>query len=339
MKQVVEIRQGMIHLFFYEPPSDPPPMSLDDLRKALARQTRNAPPKVARLAGWALDHPQEMAFHSVRALAKRADVNANTVFRLAVALGFAGYDPCRRAFQAALRDRGGMYGSRAQQLRSAADGDGLTERIRDSAHANVDALFDSENRDRIGQAVDMLMAARRIHTVGVRSCFSLAHYLAYTGRMAFDSFAPPLNEPGGIADAITETGPEDVVIPITFSLYSAEVVRAHETARARRRENHRDHRQLCLAAGAGGGSCLLPADGGAANAALARGGLRAGRGAGRPHDRAVRPRGKAHRGLRGTDAGVWRLRAGRGAALIRPRACRSRGRRHVPPRQRTASAR
>jgi len=208
-------------------------MSLDDLRKALARLTRNAPPKVARLAGWALDHPQEMAFHSVRALAKRADVNANTVFRLAVALGFSGYDPCRRAFQAALRDRGGMYGSRAQQLRSAADGDGLTERIRDSAHANVDALFDSENRDRIGQAVDMLMAARRIHTVGVRSCFSLAHYLAYTGRMAFDSFAPPLNEPGGIADAITETGPEDVVIPITFSLYSAEVVRAHETARAR----------------------------------------------------------------------------------------------------------
>ena len=214
-------------------PSDPPPMSLDDLRKALARLTRNAPPKVARLAGWALDHPQEMAFHSVRALAKRADVNANTVFRLAVAPGFSGYDPCRRAFQAALRDRGGMYGSRAQQLRSAADGDGLTERIRDSAHANVDALFDSENRDRIGQAVDMLMAARRIHTVGVRSCFSLAHYLAYTGRMAFDSFAPPLNEPGGIADAITETGPEDVVIPITFSLYSAEVVRAHETARAR----------------------------------------------------------------------------------------------------------
>lgn len=233
MKQVVEIRQGMNHLFFMNASTDPPPLTLDDLRKTLAQKVQDASPEVARLAEWALDHPQEMAFHSVRALAKRADVNANTVFRLAVALGFSGYDPCRRAFQAALRDRGGMYGSRAQQLRSEADGDGLTDRIRASAHANVDALFDGENHARIGQAVDMLMAARRIHTVGVRSCFSLAHYLAYTGRMAFDSFAPPLNEPGGIADAITETGPEDVVIPITFSLYSAEVVRAHDTARAR----------------------------------------------------------------------------------------------------------
>ena len=220
-------------MFWMNPPADPPAHNLDTLRKALAEQVRSASPKVARLAEWALDHPQEMAFHSVRALAKRADVNANTVFRLAVALGFSGYDPCRKAFQEALRDRGGMYSSRAAQLRSEATLGGLTERIRESAHSNVDALFDSENVTRLDTAVEMLIEARRIYAVGVRSCFSLAHYLAYSGRMAFESFAPPLNEPGGIADAVTEAGPEDVVIPITFSLYSAEVVRAHETALAR----------------------------------------------------------------------------------------------------------
>lgn len=233
MKQIVEIRQEMNHLFFMDTPDNAPGTSLDELRKALAQQVHMASPKVARLAEWALDHPQEMAFHSVRALAKRADVNANTVFRLAVALGFSGYDPCRRAFQAALRDQGGMYSSRAAQLRTAADDGGLTERIRESAHTNVDALFEDENVARIELAVEMLLTARRIYTVGVRSCFSLAHYLAYSGRMAFASFAPPLNEPGGIADAVTEAGPEDVVIPITFSLYSGEVVRAHETALAR----------------------------------------------------------------------------------------------------------
>lgn len=233
MKQIVEFRQDMNQTFYMGNGTDMPNITFDDLRKALAEQVHTASPKVARLAEWALEHPQEMAFHSVRALAKRAEVNANTVFRLAVALGFSGYEPCRRAFQEALRGRGGMYSSRAAQLRSEAGGGGLTERIRDSAHNNLDTLFTGENVGRIEQSVEMLMGARRIYTVGVRSCFSLAHYLAYSGRMAFDSFAPPLNEPGGIADAVTEAGPEDVVIPITFSLYSAEVVRAHETALAR----------------------------------------------------------------------------------------------------------
>ena len=207
-------------------------MTLDDLRQALAEQVHTASPKVSRLAAWALEHPQEMAFHSVRALAKRADVNANTVFRLAVALGFSGYDPCRTAFQAALRGEGGMYGSRAKQLRSGGTA-ALTARIRESAHKNLDALFSDANIQRVGDAVDLLEQAERIYAVGVRSCFSLAHYLSYSGRMAFDSFAPPLNEPGGIADAITSTGPGDVVVVITFSLYSAEVVRAHEAALAR----------------------------------------------------------------------------------------------------------
>ncbi len=206
--------------------------TLDDLKKRLVGVVHAGTPQVANLASWALEHPQEMAFHSVRALALLAEVNANTVFRLAVALGFPGYEQCRNAFQAALRNSGGMYGARAARLQSETTR-GLTDSIRESTHRNIDAQFSTDNLTRIDQAVELMKRARNIHCVGVRSCFSLAHYLAYSGRMAFESFAPPLAEPGGIADAISNTGPQDVVIPITFSLYSAEVVRAHEVSLAR----------------------------------------------------------------------------------------------------------
>jgi len=49
--------------------------------------------------------------------------------------------------------------------------------------------------------------------------------------MAFPNFAPPVTVPGAIMDSISETGPEDVLVAITFSYYSAEVVRACEIAR------------------------------------------------------------------------------------------------------------
>lgn len=206
-----------------------PRITLDDLRHRLDALRRDGSPQLATLADWVLTHPQEMAFHSVRGLADLARVNANTVFRLSRALGFAGFDECRQAFQGAVRQGSGLYASRAERLRGAGGG-ALLDMVRDAAHANTDALFSESNRARIEAAADLMLAARRIHCVGVRSCLSLAHYLAYSGRMAFANFAPRISEPGDLFDVMSDTGPEDVVIPITFSLYSAETVRAHELA-------------------------------------------------------------------------------------------------------------
>ena len=204
--------------------------TLDTLKRKLSALGKSASPEVARLAQWILAEPQEVAFHSVRGLADKAGVNANTVVRLSQALGFEGFEACRHAFQDAMRKRSDMYASRAADLRSKRSDD-LFSAIRSAAHANLDALFDDDLLRNIGKAADMLLPAQRIHCVGVRSCSSLAHYLAYTGGMAFANFATRLSEASDINDILSQTGPQDVVIPITFSLYSVETVRAAELAR------------------------------------------------------------------------------------------------------------
>ncbi|WP_417588642.1 MurR/RpiR family transcriptional regulator [Pararhodobacter oceanensis] len=214
------------------PETPPVPETLDDLLKALAELVHTAPPAIGKLAAWALENPQDMAFHSVRTLAAKAEVNANTVFRLSVALGFSGFEPCREAFQAAFRKDDATYGLRAQRLH-AGDGAQLPEQIKDAAHRNLDALFSTQHLGQIAQAVDLMLSARTIYCVGVRSCFALAHYLAYSGHMALENFAPPLTQSGSIADAIIGCGAEDLVVVISFAHYSLEVVRAHEIATAR----------------------------------------------------------------------------------------------------------
>jgi len=204
----------------------------DDLMRALAELTREGSPAIAGLAQWVLEQPQELAFHSVRGLAEAAGVNVNTAYRLALALGFSGYDDCRRAFQEAMRQSGGLYGARAMRLSQRAEGARIDD-LRAAAQANLDEAFSDSNVERVRQAAQRLLSARRIYCIGVRSCFSLAHYLSYTGRMAFPHFERPLVEPGSIADTVAQAEPGDVVILITFSLYSAEVVRAHEAAIAK----------------------------------------------------------------------------------------------------------
>lgn len=209
--------------------STAPDRSLDDLKRALAQLARDGSPAIARLAQWSLEHPQEIAFHSVRGLAELSGANVNTAYRLAVGLGFSGYEECRRAFQDALRTGGGMYGPRAARLSAHPEGT-LIEDLRLAAHGNLDEAFSGDNAARIAAAAARLVAARRVYCIGVRSCFSLAHYLAYTGGMAFGNFDRPLAEPGSIADTLAHAGPGDVAVLITFSLYSAEVVRAHQAA-------------------------------------------------------------------------------------------------------------
>ncbi len=105
--------------------------------------------------------------------------------------------------------------------------------LHDASRRNLDLLLSDANLPRIRDAAALLTSARHIHAIGVRSCFSLAHYLAYTGGMAFPQFQRMAAEPGAIADTLAQSGPEDVVVLMTFSLYSAEVVRAHKTALAR----------------------------------------------------------------------------------------------------------
>jgi len=206
--------------------------SLDDLRQDLAGLVRDGSPAIGRLAQWALDHPQEMAFHSVRGLAELSGANVNSVYRLSVALGFSGYEDCRRAFQAALRQNDGLYGARAAELTNR-DEESLIAELHDSAHANLVKTFAPGNVEKIKQAAQQLLAARQVFCVGLRSSFSLAHYFSYMGGMAFQHFERPLVETGSVADTLAKAGPEDVVVLITFSLYSAEVVRAHEAAIAK----------------------------------------------------------------------------------------------------------
>ncbi|RED12204.1 MurR/RpiR family transcriptional regulator [Pontivivens insulae] len=205
---------------------------LDTLRARLLELRKTAPPKVASFADWALGHPQELAFNSVRSLATLANVNANTVVRLAQSLGYDGFDPCRRAFQEALRQNSSSYTNRAAKLKGEPS-ERLFDEMHQSAVRNIEGVFDVETRRQLERAATMLLEARQAYIIGVRSCFSLAHYLSYCGGMAFKNFVRRSSEPGDIYDLMARAQPGDVVVPITFSHYSTETIRAHALARQR----------------------------------------------------------------------------------------------------------
>lgn len=204
--------------------------SEDKIRAALKNLAHTAPPKLAAFAQWMVDHLDQTAFNSIRGLAHLAQVDSNLVNRLVREIGYGGYDAFRSDVQTIVRSRGSTYGNRARALRNLAAADIYAEVIA-ASRRNAELVTSTDILSAIDSCIDPLLNARRIYCVGVRSCYSIAHYMSYAGAMAFENFQDVPAFPGAILDQISAAGPEDIVIAITYAHYSAEVVRACQVAR------------------------------------------------------------------------------------------------------------
>ena len=203
------------------------------LKQAIGDIAATGPKALAKFAQWTLEHYPEIAFHSVRGLAQLAGVNSNTVIRLAKSLGYAGYDDLRQDVQNTLRQTDPLsYSDRAGALRMRQSQDIFADFL-ESYQRNSSQLFEPAALEIIQTSAKTLAQAQHVYTVGVRSCYSVAHYLSYVGSMAFPSFQRAPSEPGAIMDQLSRATPQDVLIAISFSYYSTEVIRACEIAKTK----------------------------------------------------------------------------------------------------------
>lgn len=200
---------------------------LEEVRRRVREVWRLSGPQLARAAAYVLDNPTAVAFETARGLSDKAGVGPATVIRLAKASGFNGYESFREVFRQSLKPVKIDYGARASAFqisqRELGDSAAIGEIARSSI-ANIETLFQPAVQKVIMQVAKRMVNARRVHVIGQRSCFSVAHYLSYVGRMAFSQFTQATTDSSGI-DEVIRLGPDDLVVAIGFEHYSPEVVR------------------------------------------------------------------------------------------------------------------
>ncbi|WP_458526257.1 MurR/RpiR family transcriptional regulator [Onishia taeanensis] len=131
-----------------------------------------------------LAQPQQVGLGSISTLAHDHGVNASTLSRLCKALRFDGFKTFQALFREDLADSS-FYSSRAQRL--IGDGEQSTPAsamapegaLYQAEQDNVAACMDALDEATLEAACTQLLAARRVHIVGLRASFAAAHYLAY----------------------------------------------------------------------------------------------------------------------------------------------------------------
>lgn len=186
------------------------------------------------LADYILKNYDKAVFLTAAKLGKVVGVSESTVVRFATQLGYQGYPGFQKALEELVRNKLNSiqrmevtYGriSQSEILASVLQSD--IEKIKLTL-ANID-------QNAFELAVDMILHAKRIYVVGIRSCAPLANFLSFYLNLIFDNVTSVhTNSSSEIFEQLIRIGADDVIIGISFPRYSMRTLKALEFASNRK---------------------------------------------------------------------------------------------------------
>src|SRR6185437_14517211 len=115
------------------------PRDFAALKLLIQTRSQTLPRRLAQVASFALDNPDEIAFGTAASIALKAEVQPSTLVRLSQALGYQGFSDLQQVFRSRLRERVLNYDERLQQLKTHAKGGSRSGLI-------LDGFLDSAER-------------------------------------------------------------------------------------------------------------------------------------------------------------------------------------------------
>lgn len=159
------------------------PKNFEALRGLILERRRELPKRLAQVAAFALDNPDEIAFGTAASIALDAEVQPSTLVRFAQTFGFDGFSALQAVFRARLRERNSSYEDRLAELESGdatpAGSAAILNSFIAAAHRSLDNLSSAIDPERFELASRLLASAGTIHLIARRRSYPIATYMAY----------------------------------------------------------------------------------------------------------------------------------------------------------------
>jgi|SRR5690606_17270486 len=199
------------------------PRDFEALRATILERRQSLPKRIAQVAAYALDNPDDIAFGTAASIAAKSGVQPSTLIRFAQLLGFDGFTSMQAVFRARLRERTSSYDERLLALREKAQTTGpraVFDGFVTAATSSLQDISRSMDDAQLGAAIALLARAETIYVVARRRSYPIASYMAYAlGKLGIrtqlvESATGMEHEMIGIAT------PNDAAIAISFSPYA-----------------------------------------------------------------------------------------------------------------------
>nr|WP_277753399.1 MurR/RpiR family transcriptional regulator [Rosenbergiella collisarenosi] len=201
----------------------------DDIRRRYDSLSK----RLKQVARYLLDNSNNVAFDTVATIAQNAEVPPSTLIRFANAFGFKGFNEMKQIFRQHLMEETASYTERAKISRNKINIGNERPPEKPKEILDMFALVNSQalqqlsthiDEQQLCQAISMLDQAENIYVIGLRRSFSVASYLIYALRH-LERRAFLIDGLGGMfTEQLSMVSSKDVVVAISYSPYSTEVL-------------------------------------------------------------------------------------------------------------------
>lgn len=184
-----------------------------------------------RLAAYIIDNYDKAAYLTASKLGREADVSESTVVRFAYQLEYDGYPELQKAMKVIVRTQSNSL-QRLESAMEQIDESQLLSTILYADQAKIKDTIEESNKEEFDKALDILINAKSIYILGVRSSGFLAGILGHYFNMIFDN-VKVIDSTGTLdtLEQIYRLNGDDVLIGISFPRYSKRTVQALEFAK------------------------------------------------------------------------------------------------------------
>ncbi|MCV0395095.1 MAG: MurR/RpiR family transcriptional regulator [Rhizobiaceae bacterium] len=206
------------------------PRDFDALRAMVLERRDTLPKRIAQVAAYALDNPDEIAFGTAASIAASAGVQPSTLIRFAQHLGFDGFTSLQGVFRERLRERNNSYEERLKALRGEGGGRtqarGILEGFLSAASRSLDTVSRNIDDPLIERAVDVLKDAETIYLLARRRSYPVASYMAYALGKLQVRYHLIESAAGLDPEILAFASPRDAVVAVSFSPYASGTIQS-----------------------------------------------------------------------------------------------------------------
>ena len=185
-----------------------------------------------RIARYITDSYDKAAFMTANRLGKTVGVSESTVVRFAVDLGFDGYPSMQKAMREMVLNRL----TSVQRIEVANNRIGDQDIVSMVLHSDMEKLRQTSeliSRESFADAVNAILKAKRVYTLGVRSVAPLANFLGYYLNYMFNNvYVLSGLSAGEMFEKIVGITSDDVVIAFSFPRYSSSTTKGARYCRS-----------------------------------------------------------------------------------------------------------
>lgn len=186
-----------------------------------------------KIATFIIDHYEQAAFMTAAKLGKTVGISESTVVRFAYALDYEGYPEFQEALAEWVKDKlnsvqkiGAKYGKSTQSE--------ILTSVLNADIEKIDDTIDHVDPQAFEAAVDIILNAKHVYIIGLRSCKPLAEFLHfYLNMIRCDVVLLDSTSISETFEQMLRIDEKDAIIGISFPRYSMRTLKAMEMANDR----------------------------------------------------------------------------------------------------------